>query len=682
MASPQIKVEIAFDSGFTTPEGSRTWTDVTDYAEDEAEITYGRSDELAVPDPNQASFTLDNRDGRFTPELASSPYYPNVKKGKPVRLSVRDDPAESYSVRFVGYIDEWPLRWPDGSSAASTITISASSRRARLSRGAALTMSPIRAAYMLPDEPQAYWAMNRTWIAWDGQEQFFDETNLGADNELTQNRIAVFSDTDALYPSFITNPRPGPVDENNENADGQPIGLLMFPKYTDSSLTGTYPHYVGAGNACRIGTAGELTIEFVARIDALVEDGVNAFAQLARLVSTTGDHIIVIEVAAWGAFGTGLTNVSCGMSEATTTGVRHWEDSSYASGFTQPAEFEIANDGEIHHYAFTLTSAGTVGTLYLDGAVSATVAFSGSYVFSEDFTGLVLGADTHNTTVWMGHVAVRDEALTAGEILDHARAATTPDETIEERMERVFGYTGIPAAEITAETSVALAVGDQSQKGRAPADVIDELAEGTGGILYDKRDGTLTMQARNHRYNQTAAFSLNATTQEIEGDLTAVLDDRYLVNYVETKRTNTDDLPWFMRDSTSIAAYGTYNAGTIELPTTSWEEAQAAAVSLVYRYAEPKVRISTVTVDVVNLSTSQRALVLAADIGTLFTIASLPGQAPSSSMPLYLEGYSETITPTGHVISMNTTPGGWDTNVAVLNDAAHNVLGSGITTAY
>ena len=50
------------------------------------------------------------------------------------------------------------------------------------------------------------------------------------------------------------------------------------------------------------------------------------------------------------------------------------------------------------------------------------------------------------------------------------------------------------------------------------------------------------MQARNHRYNQTAAFSLSAAQQEIERDLTAVMDDRYLVNYVEVKRAETDDL--------------------------------------------------------------------------------------------------------------------------------------------
>src|SRR4051812_19367515 len=112
MALPNVKVEIAFDSGFSTAEGSRTWTDVSAYVEgsESLEIGYGRSDELSVPDPNHLTVTLDNRDGRFTPAKASSPYYPNVKKGKPIRVTVTYN-AVAY-VRFVGYIDAWPLVWP------------------------------------------------------------------------------------------------------------------------------------------------------------------------------------------------------------------------------------------------------------------------------------------------------------------------------------------------------------------------------------------------------------------------------------------------------------------------------------------------------------------------------------------------------------------------------------------
>ena len=108
------KVEIAFDSGFRTPEGDRTWTDVSDYAEmtalDGIQITRGRSDEISGIEPSTCTVTLDNSDGRFTPRNAAGAYYPNVKRGRPLRVTVTHDGVDY--VRFTGYVAQWPVQWP------------------------------------------------------------------------------------------------------------------------------------------------------------------------------------------------------------------------------------------------------------------------------------------------------------------------------------------------------------------------------------------------------------------------------------------------------------------------------------------------------------------------------------------------------------------------------------------
>lgn len=64
-----------------------TWTDVTRYVRDESgiRITRGRGDEQGEIPPGTMSLTFHNFDGRFTPGRAASPYYPNVKKGRPIR---------------------------------------------------------------------------------------------------------------------------------------------------------------------------------------------------------------------------------------------------------------------------------------------------------------------------------------------------------------------------------------------------------------------------------------------------------------------------------------------------------------------------------------------------------------------------------------------------------------------
>src|SRR5687768_13135208 len=107
---PDVQVEIAFDSGYTTPAASRTWTDVSAYVElaDQIDIGFGRQDERSTADANDLSLTLDNTDGRFTAHRSASPYYPNVKIGRPIRVKVTP-PGGSTVTRFVGFIDEWPV---------------------------------------------------------------------------------------------------------------------------------------------------------------------------------------------------------------------------------------------------------------------------------------------------------------------------------------------------------------------------------------------------------------------------------------------------------------------------------------------------------------------------------------------------------------------------------------------
>ncbi|WP_329426821.1 carbohydrate binding domain-containing protein [Streptosporangium sp. NBC_01495] len=70
--------------------GTGTWADITPWVRvaDRITITRGRGDEQSEVKPATMSLVLDNRDRRFTPLNASSPYYPNVRKGVPIRCSV------------------------------------------------------------------------------------------------------------------------------------------------------------------------------------------------------------------------------------------------------------------------------------------------------------------------------------------------------------------------------------------------------------------------------------------------------------------------------------------------------------------------------------------------------------------------------------------------------------------
>lgn len=89
-AIDDVRVEVAFstDPNTTTP----SFVDMSSRARMDVgiDITRGRQEESDGVQAGQVSLTLDNTDGALTPDLASSPYYPNVLPQNRVRVTYRD----------------------------------------------------------------------------------------------------------------------------------------------------------------------------------------------------------------------------------------------------------------------------------------------------------------------------------------------------------------------------------------------------------------------------------------------------------------------------------------------------------------------------------------------------------------------------------------------------------------
>lgn len=77
--------------GYSAIDPAAVWTDISQYVDivtAGVSITRGASDEVSQIQPGTLSLVLDNSDGRFTPGLGSSPYYPSLRRGTPIRLQV------------------------------------------------------------------------------------------------------------------------------------------------------------------------------------------------------------------------------------------------------------------------------------------------------------------------------------------------------------------------------------------------------------------------------------------------------------------------------------------------------------------------------------------------------------------------------------------------------------------
>lgn len=85
-----ITIEIAFTTAPDDP--APAFEDVSAFVRMSPGISIarGRSPEGGQVSPGTCTLTLDNSDGRFTPERTTSPYYPNVTLGRRMRVRYRD----------------------------------------------------------------------------------------------------------------------------------------------------------------------------------------------------------------------------------------------------------------------------------------------------------------------------------------------------------------------------------------------------------------------------------------------------------------------------------------------------------------------------------------------------------------------------------------------------------------
>lgn len=576
MALPNTKVEIAFNAGYTTAAASRTWTDVSAYVEAQQGLTInrGRADEISQIQPSTLSLTLDNTDGRFTPEKTAGAYYPNVKKGRPIRVTSTYN-AVTY-VRFVGYINEWPVQWPDSTSATSTVAITASSRMARL--GLSAELRSIVEEEILVDSPSAYYTLGEP----EGATSAVDSSgNLSA-------ALTMFGSGADVTFGTATGPE----------TDGLTAAAFIGGQFLAGATVGT--------------TSG-VVFSFLRASSPAATEGLweHQVSGLSIAMNSTGKIVV--------------------SNPAITSAL------SYADNQTHVCEVSFA--------------AGT-WTLYVDGA---SVGSAGGSASAAGLFYLGGAANAATFTGTMAHLATFATGLSATRALAHSSAMLTgfADELSAARITRLSGYAGVPAAELSLDAGVA-AIAHFDITGSAPTAAMQKVTDTENGILYDGKDsaGLLVFKDRDHRYNLASSFTLNATTQEVQGDLLPRLDDQFLVNDVTATGTDTSAR---IIDTTSTDDYGYYRQ-SLDVASSDPDAVRALAEWRVGLNAEPTTRYPTVSVDVVNLSNAQAALVLAADISTRFGLSNLPSQAPASTADFFVEGYSESITSDKHRITFNTSP--------------------------
>jgi len=179
------------------------------------------------------------------------------------------------------------------------------------------------------------------------------------------------------------------------------------------------------------------------------------------------------------------------------------------------------------------------------------------------------------------------------------------------------------------------------------------------------------VQGRYHRSAETSP-DLTLTAYELGTAAKVSADNQHIINVANMTRTMGGTIQ--VSNATSIARHDQWPTDrTLEVDTDN--QLQDAGNWLCSAFGEPSNRIMDVDIDVLTLTASQQASIMALELGDRLQITNMPSQAGASTYDLIVEGWTETLKMTEWKFSANTTD--WDLESTwILGNATYGSLGT------
>ena len=643
----RLDVALTTDPLAATP----TWTDLSTYLELQAGITVGRGgrpDEFATPQPGKLSLTLDNSAGAFTAANPASPFYPNVRKNKRIRLTAIVGGVEY--PRFDGHVDDWQEVY-DGVTSKSMVVVTATSRWRLVARRG--NLRSFLAEEVLLDSPLTYLPFSDASTATTAE-------NIAAN---PYGNAAVKNVGGGGTYTFGSGTGP-PADGSS--------ALVLTPA---SSTSGYYfevqqPYYT-------LSTPYGLTLE--------------------AWINSTQAITVFVNV---------LSGAKASVLNLTIDGTKHLQAFADFGSLTATSATVAAN-GATRHCVVTVAADGTnhVMRLYLDGTqVATSTTANTSLGFGCDRIRIGGDGTSFEYTGTISHVAFYPSAISATRVQAHYNAGWTGfgGERSDQRIARLAAYVGLTSTVAANTTGVAVfddatlglfdsaifaaadvslleqgsaTVYGQATGGQDAVTAINDVAATEFGVAFISRDGLLTFQSRSHRYNRAATLALAAA--DLESTLTWSWDDSHLVNLFTA--TTQDGVSQTARNQASITTEtGTPVTDSAQLLTRDALDAYSNASWRVNQYGYPIPRASQIAVELGTLDDGTAAQVLASDVGDALIVTGLSSTwAPAGYTTFFAEDYTEQINVGSHVVTW-TTSNAAISRVAVFDDAILGIFDSAV----
>ncbi len=542
--------------------------------------------------------------------------------------------AASFTWRFTGEVNEWPTKWEGGPAQLAQASITATDQFKRLGElGELLTTID---EDVLDDIPFAYYPLNEpagvggsTISAGDisgNDENPLIAKQYGAGGTITFGSEPGIPD---FYVQKRTTVAINPVDENTG-------------AYLRATLKNTRRQFTPDGAT------------------------VNVFAMESVSPLTTGPLIILSGTdGSWfGVRKRSNGNITAAFFDGPTTTLYEVNSGIGMSNnsprmYTARLEFPSAGNGRIRFYASAVETGTAVDFPLPQGKPNWYAASVGGRG-SEMFRG------------YLSHAAFYDWAVSTGGIIgwwfSAFKGTDGAGSTSYARMDKLAAYTNLDRPIRFSGLFTPAKVGPQEIEGQ-PIDQMQKIETTEGGQWYIRGDGQPMFRLRNYRYNAAPAMTIQSERLDPD-EIQFRGDDFGLTNDVTASRS--DGATARIVNEASKADHGRRKAQFDVLATTD-DELRAIAAWNANTFGTQKNRITGVKISLLNDPTIVVAA-LQTDISRRITIASLPSEAPETSVDLYIEGWSEVISEDEWSMQYNTSPAeSWD--VWQLGVAGHSELG-------
>ncbi len=599
------------------------WIDISPdvrYA-DKITTTGGRPDESARSQANTCRFTLNNRDGRYSPRNPMSPYYGKIGRNTQVRVSVNQEGTQRF--RFHGEIVAWPQEW-DLTGNDVFVRIEAAGILRRLNQGA----SPLRSTLYrgltraTVDPVVGYWPME------DGANSRFLATALPN----TKNMVIYGVPELAASTAFACSD--------------------ALPTMGTGALKAIVPRYT---------VTGETQIRFLALVPAA---GVTDQATIATIYGS----------------GTASRWELYYISASNTYGFRaHDADGVIADSFTVNPTFNAIRGAQTR-VSIELTQSGsdvaiTVSVYYADvgnGAVLVNDTDTFLNLTVGKITSIMLSPGGNIGDMVMGHLSVQTNTTSSFDLGDQTDAYN--GETTLSRIRRLCSEEGILLKTFTGNNT-SPAMGPQRIK--TLADLIQECVDTDMGILFEPRDQFgLGWRTRGSLEVQQEAFSLDYTASDLFEPPVPVDDDQLSRNDITVTRDQGSSARAVLESGALSVLPPPNGIGLYDdAPTISVEDDDQLADQAGWRLHmgtvdEPRYPVVTVHLKRPSFTASYdlTAAVLLAKPGDRYLIFNTPAWLPPGDVASIMNSYNEWFDQFEHVITFNGAPAS-PYQVAYLDDA-------------